>query len=88
VFTEDQAIFRVHQLELIYSQFGILENIFPDAPRSKINLSKPKPSPHVDEIVRLIDNNMNNMLSQLQQLSLQTASSIQASSSMPMTSQP
>jgi len=88
VYSEEQAIFRAQQLELIYSQSGTLQKILPNAPRSKVDLAKPKPSPHIDGIVELIDANTVNLLNQLQQLSLQTASSNQATSSTPSPSQP
>jgi hypothetical protein len=47
VFTEEQAIFRAQQLELIYSQSGILYEIMPNAPWSTLDLSKLKSGPHV-----------------------------------------
>jgi hypothetical protein len=34
VTTEEESIFRAHQLDLIYSQFGMLYHLLPDAPRS------------------------------------------------------
>jgi len=37
VYLEQQAIFRAQQLELIYSQFGTLQKILLDAPRSKVD---------------------------------------------------
>ena len=73
VYYEEQAIFRAQQLELIYSQFGILQKIFPDAPGSKVDIAKSKPGPHADGIIGSVDTNAMNLLSQLQQLSLQTA---------------
>ena len=88
VYIEEKAIFRAQQLELIYSQFGVLQKIIPDAPRSKVDLAKLKPGPHANGIVRSIDINAGNLLNQLQQLSLQTASSTQAAPSVPTPSQP
>ena len=88
VYSKEQAIFRPWQLELIYSQFGTLQKILPDAPRSKFNLAKPKPGPHADGIVGPIDANTMNLLNQLYQLSLQTTSSNQAAPSTPTPSQP
>jgi hypothetical protein len=32
VFSEEEVIFRAQQLDLIYSQYGILYEIIPDAP--------------------------------------------------------
>jgi len=51
VFTEEQAIFRVQQLELIYSQSSMLYEIIPYASRSTLDLMKPKSRPHADGIV-------------------------------------
>lgn len=85
---EEQAIFKAQQLERIYYQSGVLQKILHDAPRSKVDLVKPKPSPHADGIVRLIDVNAVNLLNQLQHLSLQTTSSTQATLFVPAPSQP
>ena len=63
--SEEKAIFQAQQLELIYSQFGTLQKILPDAPRSKFDLAKPKPSPHADGIVGSVDANMVNLLNHL-----------------------
>ena len=51
VYSEEQAIFRAQQLELIYSQSGILQKYLPDAPGSKVDIAKSKPGPHTDGIV-------------------------------------
>jgi hypothetical protein len=40
VFSEEYAIMRAQQFELIYSQFGLLCNIFPDAPRSILDKTR------------------------------------------------
>ena len=65
VYSEEQAIFRAQQLELIYSQSGTLQKILPDAPRSTVDIGKPKPSPHANGIFGSIDANAVNLLSQL-----------------------
>jgi len=44
---------------------GFLRKKIPDAPRSKVDLSKPKLHPHADELLGSIDNIMTNMLNQL-----------------------
>ena len=88
VYSEEQAIFRAQQLELIYSQSGILQKYLPDAPRSKVDIAKSKPGPHGDGIVGSVDMNAVNLLSQLQQLSLQTTSNNQVTSSTTSSSQP
>lgn len=59
----------------------------PDAPGSKIDIAKSKPGPHIDDIVGSVDTTTVNLLNQLQQLSLQTASNNQVTSSNPPTSQ-
>ena len=87
VYSEEQAIFRAQQLELIYSQSGILSKYLPNAPGSKVDVAKLKPGPHTDGIVGSVDTNTLNLLNQLQQLSLQTASNNQVTSSNPTASQ-
>ena len=88
VYSEEQAIFRAQQLELIYSQYGILQKYLPDAPGSKVDIAKSKPGPHGEGIIGSVDTNAVNLLSQLQQLSLQTASNNQVTSSTTSSSKP
>ena len=88
VYSEEQAIVHAQQLELIYSQSRTLQKILPDAPRFMADIAKPKPSPHADGIVGSIHVNTVNLLKQLQNLSLQIASSNQAALSTPTPSQP
>ena len=57
VYSKEQAIFRAQQLELIYTQFGILQKILPDAPGTKVDIANSKPSPHVDGIIGSVDRN-------------------------------
>jgi hypothetical protein len=40
VFSEEDTIMRAQQFELIYSQSGLLYNIFPDAPRSILDKTR------------------------------------------------
>lgn len=87
VFSEEQAIFRAQKLELIYSQSGVLNKNLPDAPHSKLDLSKTKLGPHGDGIIGSIDSGAASLLNQLQQLSIQSASSGQATPSVPTSSQ-
>ena len=47
---EEQAIFRVQELELIYAQSSLLYEIIPNAPRSSSD-AKVKPGPHANGIV-------------------------------------
>jgi hypothetical protein len=42
---------RAQQLELIYSQFGLIYKISPDAPRSILDKTRQKYGPHADGIV-------------------------------------
>jgi hypothetical protein len=44
---------RAQKFELIYSQFGLLYNILPDAPRSILDKTRQRSRPHVDGIVGL-----------------------------------
>ena len=48
---EEEAILRAQQLDLIYSQSGILYEIIPEAPRPTHDAEKPKPRPHADGVV-------------------------------------
>ena len=47
---EEQAIFRVQEVDLIYAQSGLLYEIIPNAPRSSFD-PKVKPRPHAHGIV-------------------------------------
>ena len=51
VTTEEEAILRDQQLDLIYARYGILYEIIPKAPRSTNSAEKPKPGPHADGVV-------------------------------------
>jgi hypothetical protein len=51
VFSEEEAIMRAQELELIYSQSGFLCEFFPDAPRYILDKTKHKYGPHADGIV-------------------------------------
>jgi hypothetical protein len=50
VFSEEDAIMRAQQLELIYSQSGLLYKMFLDSPRSILDKTKQRVGPHVDGI--------------------------------------
>jgi hypothetical protein len=72
VFSEEEAIMREQQLELIYSQSGLLYDIFPDVPRSILDKARQKSGPHADGIVGSTQGKSTDQLSnQLQQLSIQ-----------------
>jgi hypothetical protein len=82
VFSEEEAIMRAQQLELIYSQSDMLYEIFPDAPQSILDKAKKKFGPHADGIVGSTQGNSIDLLSnQLQQLSIQQTVASQTSSS-------
>jgi hypothetical protein len=72
VFLEEQAIFRVQYLYIIYSQSRILYDIMLDAPWSDLNLEKPNSNPHVDGIVGYAQTNVTDLdTSQMQKLVIQ-----------------
>jgi hypothetical protein len=48
VFSEEEVIMRAQQLELIYSQSGLLYKVFPDAPRSILDKTRQRSGPHAD----------------------------------------
>jgi hypothetical protein len=63
---------RAQQLELIYSQSGLLYEIFPDAPRSILDKTRQRSGPHADGIIGSTQMKPTDPLSnQLQQLSIQ-----------------
>jgi hypothetical protein len=72
VFSEEDTIMRVQQLELIYSQSGLLYEIFPDALRSILDKTKQRYRPHANGIIGSAQTKPANPLSnQFQQLSIQ-----------------
>jgi len=63
---------REQQRELIYSQSGLLYEIFPDVPQSILHKARNKSGPHVNGIVGSAQENPIDQLSnQLQQFSIQ-----------------
>jgi hypothetical protein len=50
VFSEEEAIFRAQQFDLIYAQSGMLYHLLPDASRSNHD-PRQGPGPHADGIV-------------------------------------
>jgi hypothetical protein len=72
VFSKEDAIMRSQQLELIYSQSGLLYEIFPDAPRLILDKTRQRVGPHVNGIVSSTQSKPIDPLSkQLKQLSIQ-----------------
>jgi hypothetical protein len=51
VFSEEEAIMRAQELELIYMQSDMIYKILLDTQRSTFDLTKPKSGPHADGIV-------------------------------------
>jgi hypothetical protein len=69
---------RAQQLELIYSQYGLLYEILPDAPRSILDKTRQRVGPHVDGIVGSTQAKSIDPLSkQLQQLLIQQTAASQ-----------
>jgi hypothetical protein len=82
VFSEEEVIMRVQQLELIYSQSDMLYEIFPDVSWSILDKAKKNSGPHADGIVGSVQSKSMDLLSnQLQQLSIQQTVANQTSSS-------
>jgi hypothetical protein len=71
-FSEEDSIMRAQQFELIYSQSGLLYNIFPDVPRSILDKIRQRDGPHADGIVGSAQTKPAEKLTkQLHQLSIQ-----------------
>jgi hypothetical protein len=78
VFSEEEAIMRAQQFELIYSQSGLLYQILPDAPRSILDKTRQRAGPHADGIVGSAQTKHAEQLTkQLQQLSIQHSAASQ-----------
>jgi hypothetical protein len=78
VFSEEEAIMRAQQFELIYSQSGLLYQILPDAPRSILDKTRQRAGPHADGIVGSTQTKPAEQLTkQLQQLSIQNSAASQ-----------
>ena len=75
---EEQAIFREQELDLIYSQSGLLHENIPNAPRSSFD-PKVKPGPHADGIVGCASAKpADSVAKQVSQLSIKKSASGQA----------
>jgi hypothetical protein len=78
VFSEEEAIMRAQQLELIYSQSVLLYEVLLDAPRSILDKARQMSGPHADGIVGSTQAKPTDQLSnQLQQLSIQQTTASQ-----------
>jgi hypothetical protein len=73
---------RSQQIELIYSQSGLLYEIFPYAPQSILDKTKQRYGPHADGIIGSIKTKPFDLLSnKLQQFSIQQTTANQTTSS-------
>ena len=78
---EEQAIFRVQELDLIYAQSSLLYEIIPNAPHFGFD-PKVKPGPHADGIVGCVSvKPVDSVAKQVSQLSLNQSASGQAMAS-------
>ena len=78
---EEQAIFRVKKLDLIYAQSGLLYEIIPNALCSSFD-PKVKPRPHVDGIIGCMSSKpIYLVVKQVIQLSINQSTSVQATAS-------
>jgi hypothetical protein len=78
VFSEEEAIMRAKQFELIYSQFGLLYTILPDAPRLIVDKTRQRSGPHTNGIVGSTQTKPAEQLTkQLKQLSMQHSTASQ-----------
>jgi hypothetical protein len=72
VFSEEDTIMRAQQLELIYSQSGLLYETLPDVPHSILDKTRQRVGPHADGIFGSAQAKPTEQLTkQLQQLSIQ-----------------
>jgi hypothetical protein len=70
VTSEEEAIFKAQQSDIIYAQSGMLYNILPDAPRSNYD-PRQNPRPHADGIVGSVNvKSAESVTSHLKDLSL------------------
>ena len=70
VTTEEEAILRAQQLDLVYSQSRVLYQIFPNAPRAETDPTKPTPGPHADGVIGSTANAVSQVANAMGQLSL------------------
>jgi hypothetical protein len=72
VFSEEYATMRGQQLEIIYSQSGLLYEILLDAPHSILDKTRQRVGPHANGIVGSAQiMPVEQLMKQLQQLSIQ-----------------
>jgi hypothetical protein len=79
--TEEQAIFCVQHLDLIYPQLGTLYDIIPNYPMLSTDPRKPNPGPHADDVVDFVSHtSMNQLVAQMDKMSIKTHSSASSTS--------
>ena len=85
---EEQAIFRVQEMDLIYAQFGLLYEIIPNASHSSFD-PKVKPGPHAHGIVGCASAKpVDSVAKKVSQLSINHSASRQATTSSQPTQMP
>ena len=78
VFSKEYSVMRAQELELIYSQSGLLYEILPDAPRSILDKTRKRVGPHADGIVGSSQTKPAEQLTKkLQKLSIQHTMAVQ-----------
>ena len=83
VTNEEESILRAQQLDLIYSQSGILYEIIPEASRPTHDAEEPNPGPHVDGVVGSVNSpTVEYLAKQLHQLSIKH-STVEAANASP-----
>ena len=72
---QEQAIFMAHELDLIYAQSSLLDEIIPNAPCSSFD-PKVNPGPHADGIVGSASKKpVGSVVKQVSQLSINQSAS-------------
>lgn len=66
--SKDEFILREKQIDLIYSQFDMIYQILPNAPRAKTDPTKVTPGMHAD---RVIGSRVNQLKTYMGKVSLQ-----------------
>lgn len=65
VVTKKQDILATQQLDLIYSQLGMLYEVIPNAPRPFIDLPKHTVGPHFDCVIGSVFDSMSQLVAQV-----------------------
>ena len=82
--TEEEAILRDQQLDLIYSQSGILYKIIHEEPRYNTYFSKPNPGSHANDVVGSVDTlTVESLAKQIHELSVKKSAVEEAKAATP-----